>query len=190
MREWFVSELQEALGTSTHDVQMILNYLVSRGDVNTTKVGMLGEGSGGAIAILAAAADSRIGFVDALNPWGDWPNWLKESPVVPEKERATYLKPEFLEKVALLDPVKYLPHLSPGKIRIEQVADDPITPKNVQVKIIASAPSSTNIVKYADVRTQVHVWMTQNWWLKDQLQPSSTPPTTAQVSPGTKAPEY
>lgn len=186
MREWFVSELQESLGTSAHDVQMVINYLASRGDVDTAKVGMLGENSGGAIAILAAAADSRIAFVDAINPWGDWPDWLKESLVVPEDERPAYLKPAFLQEVAMLDPVKYLPQFSPGRIRIEQTAGDPMTPKDVQAKIAASASSPGDVVQYPDVRAQIHVWMTQNWWLKERLQPSPVPPTTAQVNPGDK----
>ncbi|WP_263359889.1 hypothetical protein [Acidicapsa ligni] len=166
MREWFVSELQESLGTSTHDVQMIIDYLASHGDVDTTKVGVLGEGSGGVIAILAADADSRIAFVDAINPSGDCPDWLKESGVVPEKERAEYLKPEFLQRVPMLDLVKYLPHFSSGRIRIEQVAGEPITPKDVQAKIAASAPSLSLVVQYEDMRTQVQAWTAQEWWLK------------------------
>src|ERR1700733_12071951 len=60
MKEWFVSELQEALATSTHDVQMILNFLEKRGDIDATQVAMYGQGSGGTIAILAAAVDPRI----------------------------------------------------------------------------------------------------------------------------------
>ncbi len=54
MKEWFVSELQESLVESTHDVQMIINYLSTRGDLDMDRVGMFGQGSGGAIAILAA----------------------------------------------------------------------------------------------------------------------------------------
>jgi hypothetical protein len=175
MREWFVSELQEALGTSTHDVQMILDYLASRGDIDASKVGMLGEGSGGAIAILAAAADPRIGFVDAINPWGDWPDWLKQSSVVPDKERPAYLEPEFLQKVAMLDPLKYLPHFSPERIRIEEVTSDPMTPSGVQAKYTASAPSPGRVVRYPDVHAQIQAWTTQYWWLKEQLQPHPTP---------------
>ncbi len=30
MREWFISELQECLATSAHDVQMVLDYLATR----------------------------------------------------------------------------------------------------------------------------------------------------------------
>jgi len=180
MREWFVSELQESLGSSVHDVQMVLNYLAVRRDVDTNKVGMLGEGSGGTIGILAATADSRIAFVDAINPWGDWPHWLKESPVVPEKERADYLKPEFFSKVAMLDPIVYLPRLEPGKIRVEQAAGDPVTPKSVRAKF-AEIASAVSVIRYADASAQVAAWTRQNWWLKEQLRPSIALPTTAEA---------
>jgi len=30
MKEWFVSEMQESVGSTVHDVQMILNYLETR----------------------------------------------------------------------------------------------------------------------------------------------------------------
>ncbi len=52
LREWFVSELQEALAESTHDVQMVLNYLETRKDLDMSRVGMYGQGSGGAIGLI------------------------------------------------------------------------------------------------------------------------------------------
>src|SRR5215469_9116909 len=85
---WFVSELPEALATTVHDVQMILNYLDSRGDLDMSHAGILGQGSGGAIAILAAAADQRLKAIDLLDPWGDWPDWLGTASIVPPEERA------------------------------------------------------------------------------------------------------
>jgi len=72
LKQWFVSELQEALSTSTHDVQMLLNYLEARKDLDMNHVGMYGQGSGGAIAILAATTDLRITALDVTDPWGDW----------------------------------------------------------------------------------------------------------------------
>jgi len=36
MKQWFVSELQESLATSTHDVQMILNYAQARKDLDAS----------------------------------------------------------------------------------------------------------------------------------------------------------
>ena len=104
MKEWFVSELQEALGSSVHDVQMILNYLATRGDLDMSRIGMFGVGSGGTIAILAAAADPRIKTIDVIDPWGDWPDWMAKSSLIPEVERPRYLTPEFLKKVAASGP--------------------------------------------------------------------------------------
>src|ERR1700722_19067443 len=57
MKQWFLSELQECLASSAHDVQMVLNYLDSRGDLDMNQVGMFTQGSGASIAILAAAVD-------------------------------------------------------------------------------------------------------------------------------------
>ena len=117
MKQWFVSELQESIGSTVHDAKLILDYLAQRGDIDMDRIGMFGEGSGGTIAILAAAADPRIKAVDALEPWGDWPDFLaKSSRVQDDPERAEYVKLEFLKKVAPLDPVKWLPDL---KIPIE-----------------------------------------------------------------------
>lgn len=115
MREWFVSELQESLATSAHDVQMVLNYLATRTDLDMTRVGMFTQGSGATIGVLAAAVDPRIRVLDALDFWGDWPTWMANSPFVPEEERADYIKPEFLKKVAALDPVEWLPQNSTHK---------------------------------------------------------------------------
>src|SRR5216684_3871874 len=98
MKEWFLSELQESLATSAHDVQMILNFLAARGDLDMTRVGMFGQGSGATIAILASAVDPRIKVLDVLDPWGDWPTWMATSEFPPKDERPDYVKPEFLKK--------------------------------------------------------------------------------------------
>ncbi len=142
MTQWFVSELQEALATSTHDVQMVLNYLESRGDLDVHRVDMFGQGSGGAVAILAAAADPRIAVLDLMDPWADWPDWLKYSAQVPEAERASYLSPDFLQRVSGLDPLNYLPQLKGRTVRIQQVLADPVTPATVRDKIAAAAPEA------------------------------------------------
>ena len=98
MREWFVSDLQECLAESAHDVQMVLDYLQTRGDLDMNRVGMYAQGSGASIGILASAVDPRIKVLDTIDPWGDWPTWMKTSPFVPEDERAKYVTPEFLRK--------------------------------------------------------------------------------------------
>jgi hypothetical protein len=84
MREWFVSQMSEALAKSVRDVQMILRYLSERNDLDMSRVGIFAQGSGATIAILAAAVEPQIRAVDALQPWGDWPTWLAKSSLIPE----------------------------------------------------------------------------------------------------------
>jgi len=88
-REWFLSELQENLAKTAHDVQMVLDYLESRSDLDMSRVGMFGQGSGASIAILASAADPRIKVLDVLDPWGDWPTWITTSPLYPTMSQTT-----------------------------------------------------------------------------------------------------
>jgi len=176
MKQWFVSELQEALGSSVHDVQMILNYLSTRGDLDMSKLGMFGVGSGGTIAILAAAADPRIKTIDLIDPWGDWPDWLAKSSLIPEPERSNYLKPGFLKKVAPLDPLEWLPRLKSQRIRLQQVLDDSATPSVVQERIKAAALGGARIVAF-DTTQQFSSAVSGEkivQWIKDQLQPGSS----------------
>jgi len=180
MKEWFVSELQEALGSSVHDVQMILNYLSTRDDLDMSRVGMFGVGSGGAIAILAAAADPRIKTIDLIDPWGDWPEWLAKSSLIPEAERPNYLKPDFLKKVAPLDPVEWLPRLKSQRVRIQQVLDDSVTPRTAQERIKAAAPATAQIVAF-DTTEQFSGAVSGDkvvQWVKDQLRASPLQPAT------------
>jgi len=148
MREWFISELQECLATSAHDVQMVLNYLTTRNDLDMTRVGMFAQGSGASIAILASAADSRIKVLDLLDPWGDWPTWMASSPFVPENERTEYGKPEFLQKAAALDPVDWLPRVRAKTVRLQDALFESTTPRTSKEKLRAAAPSRTTVLIY------------------------------------------
>jgi pimeloyl-ACP methyl ester carboxylesterase len=176
LKEWFVSELQEALATSTHDVQMALNYMETRGDLDLKHVGVVGQGSGGAIAVLAATADPRISALDLMDPWGDWPDWLKGSKQIPEEERAAYLKPEFLQQVSGLDPVVYLPQLKGKAIRIQQVLADTITPNAAKEKIAKAAPAPDEVMRYPDIAAEAKALGTNGIvkWLGEQLGSENT----------------
>ena len=148
MKEWFVSELQESLGTSAHDVQMVLNYLAARGDLDMDRVGMFAQGSGASIAILASAVDPRIKVLEAMDPWGNWPIWMATSPFVPADERADYTKPEFLKKAATLDPVDWLPKIQAKKFRLDNELFDTVTPPAAREKLRSAAPSGTTVELY------------------------------------------
>ncbi len=150
MKQWFVSELQESLGASVHDVQMILNYLTTRGDLDMNRVGMFGQGSGGTIALLAAAVDPQIKAVDVMDPWGDWPDWVAKSPQIPDTERPDYLKPAFLAQVAPLDPVAWLPKLNDRPVRLQELLFNPASPEAARKKLEAALPANATSIEYRD----------------------------------------
>jgi hypothetical protein len=172
LRQWFVSELQESLGSTVHDVHFILDYLTQRGDLDMDRVGMFGQSSGGTIALLSAAADPRIKAVDALDPWGDWPVWLAKSPIVGEDPSQTkFTNAAFLKKVAPLDPVKWLPTLKSTRVRIQFVKDAGSTPLLCNAAMKRAAPKGADVVEFdhiaalgaAEGRGRLFDW------LKDQL---------------------
>lgn len=152
MKQWFVSDLQHSLVGTAHDVQMVLNYLQGRGDFDTSRIGVFGEGSGGTIALLAASVDSRIKAVDMLNPWGDWPSWLSSSRIVPSAERPSYLTPLFLNSIAPFDPVVVLPKLTGTALRLQQnLWDSRYTPAVARDHIAAALPATAKLSQYTDV---------------------------------------
>lgn len=148
MREWFISELQESLATSAHDVQLVLDYLATRGDLDMTRVGMFTQGSGATIGILASAVDPRIKVLDTVDPWGAWPIWFASSPFPPQDERPQYLTVEFLRKVAALEPLDWLPKIQATKFRLQDAVFDPNTPKAAKEKLRAAVPAATTLVIY------------------------------------------
>ncbi|MGA2739362.1 MAG: alpha/beta hydrolase [Bryobacteraceae bacterium] len=173
MKEWFVSDLPEAMSNSVEDVHMMLNYLATRTDVDVTRAGMFGEGSGAAITILAAAADPRIKALDLVDPWGDWPDWLAKSNLVPEAERADYLKPEFLKNAAPLDPVRWFGQVS-VPIRLQFLSDPAVTPQAARDRIAAAAPKQTAIIPHLEAAAQYKAARLKFFdWIKDQLRPDS-----------------
>ncbi len=186
MNASFISELQEGLGTTAHDVQMILNYLDQRGDIDMSHIGMFGEGSGASIAVLAASVDPRITTLDLLNLWGDWPDWLKESPIVPQEERASYLTPEFLKKVAKLDPVLYLPQLESPKVRIEYILDDQNMPASARETLLNAAPKDADVLRYQDESEHIAEWHVSglSGRIKSKLKPDWIEPPIDQPPSG------
>jgi acetyl esterase/lipase len=154
-------------------VQMVLNYLADRADVDMGNVGVFGVGAGGTIAVMSASVDSRIRAIDLLDPWGDWPVWMQKSAVIPDEERPAYVKPEFLKKVADFDPVKLLPGLKTRRIRLNHLNDDfPSTPEEAKKQMEAALPPTaehrrfeTSIAFYSEVASGGRVFD----WLKLQI---------------------
>jgi hypothetical protein len=173
--QWLVSQLTESLGTTVHDVQMVLNYLGRRKDLDMNRVGMWGDGAGATVAIVSSAVDARIKALDLLDPWADWPNWLAKSTLVPEKERQKYLQADFLEGVGNFEPIKYLPFVKAEHVRLQHIDGITVTPAIVREHLEAVTPASATIVHYASSENfykEVGAKGNAFDWLQTQLGPS------------------
>ncbi|MFZ1915954.1 MAG: alpha/beta hydrolase [Terriglobales bacterium] len=185
MKKWFVSELQRCLAVSAHDVQMVLDYLASRGDLDMDRVGVFSQLSGASIGILASAADPRIKVLDALDPWGDWPMWMATSPFVPKEERPDYLKPEFLSKVALLEPIDWMPKVQAKKFRLLQRSYELETPTASKEKLQKAAPPGA-IVEFCKNQVEFAYVVGEDGrkgvdWIKGQLRSLPAPTAASTV---------
>jgi len=148
MRKWFVSELQQCLAVSAHDVQMVLDFLATRGDLDMDRIGVYAQWSGATIGILTSAVDPRIKVLDTLDPWGDWPTWMATSPFVPENERPDYVKPEFLAKLSTLEPLHWIPKIQAKKFRLRQRGFETETPDASKDKLRAAVPPGASVAFY------------------------------------------
>jgi hypothetical protein len=90
---------------------------------------------------------------------------------IPEDERADYLKPEFIKKVAGLDPIDYIAQLRVKAVRIQQIKDDPVTPASSKNKVAAATPAPDVVVWYQDEEAHVAVWRTEglSGWIRKQF---------------------
>ena len=187
MRMWFVSELHDSIVKTVHDVQMIANYAASRSDLDGSRIGIFGQGAGATIAGLAATVDSRIQAVDLLDPWGDWPDWIAKSKLVPDDERPGYQRHEFLKPLEPLDPVQWLPQLAGRSLKLDDALYETTTPAEAKAKIEAALPTASHLVRYpsqADFEKNALTDGKLLVWIQEQLLAEHAGnSTTADASP-------
>jgi hypothetical protein len=105
-----------------------------------------------------------------VDPWGDWPDWLATSSLVPDEERGDYLKPDFLKRVAPLDPVQWFSRVT-ATVRLQYLSEPSVTPWIVRERIAAAAPPHTKVMAHHEAVAQYRAAsrMTFFDWIKDQL---------------------
>ena len=118
-----------------------------------------------------------------LDPWGDWPAWIATSPFVPEDERANYVKPEFLNKAAALEPLQWMPKIQARKFRLQENLFETDTPTNIKEKLRAAVPAGTTIVLYKDLHEFAAAFpkSTNLGWMEEQLK--NLPPPAPAAAP-------
>lgn len=189
MKEWFVSEMPTAITESVHDVQMVLQYLSQRGDLDLDHTGIFGTGSGATTALLASTVEPRIRAIDALQPWGDWPTWLAKSSLIPEAERATYLQPTFLAAMVPLEPFARANRIQAKSLRVQLVMDDAVTPAAAVRRMKAELPAFAEVVEYDTKHRQYEALGGGHAfdWIKQQLSIPGSGGINAQVTEAPKA---
>jgi hypothetical protein len=96
-----------------------------------------------------------------------------QSTLVPDDERADYLKPEFLKKVAPLDPVVWFAKVK-VPVRLQYLSDPLVTPQIVRERIAAAAPPQTKVISYKDAVAQYKAAKLNLFdWIKGQLRPAA-----------------
>jgi hypothetical protein len=172
-KEWFISELREALVESAHDVQMILNHLSEHENFDMDRVAMFGQGSGATIAILASSVDPRIRILQLVTPWGDWPEWFPRASIVPNEERPKYLESRYLASIATLDPIHAFPKVKAKQILLQNLRADAVTPAICEPRIEKAAPARAQIDQFGDGRAYASEYGGGKLfdWMKSQLQP-------------------
>lgn len=171
-KETFVSELPEAVVKTAHDVQLLLDYLATRPDLDMTRAGIFGQGSGGTIALLSASVEPRLKAIDVIDPWGDWPDWFQTSPVIPDSERAHFVDPTFLKPLAIVDPISILPALNPQTVRLQQTTLNPSTPLVAREALHRALPAGAAYTLYQgeeDYRARAMKDTKILDWLKSKL---------------------
>ncbi|HKM67306.1 MAG TPA: hypothetical protein VJX70_09085 [Candidatus Acidoferrum sp.] len=183
-REKFLIQFPQNLLRAAHDIQLVLNYLATRGDLNLAAVGMYAAGSGGSAGILASAADSRIKVLDVFGPWGAWPEFFANSSIIPLGKRDTFLKPEYLQSLAKFDPVAWFPKCRARSVRIQDVRQQDLVPGGAQQKIEDAAPDFAEVNQFEDSRVLLEMQGAGRvfGWTQAQLRPDAKPQTVAEKS--------
>lgn len=173
-KETFATELPETLAESVHDVQLMLDYLDTRKDLDHSRYGIFGQGSGGTIALLSASVEERLKAVDVIDPWGDWPVFLRSSPVLLETERGPLLAPKSLGALAPLEPVAAIKQLRNRTLRLQQSTMNLSTPESAAQAIHDSLPSTATYVRYTseeDYRERAMREARILNWMQEKLAP-------------------
>ena len=73
---------------------------------------------------------------------------MASSPFVPEDERREYVKPEFLKKAALMEPITWLPKVQAKSFRLQDAWFESNTPMPCKDKLRTAVPHGATVLIY------------------------------------------
>ena len=148
MKEWFVSKLDMCMDDTVEDVRQIVRYIKSLPDLDATRIGMLGVGSGGSVALMAAAHEPAIRVVQVLNPWGNWPEWIAKCKEVIPADKPKFLTKKYLASVAKFEPTEEVKKLGRTQVTFITVESEKNFPNAVRDKFFANLPKNVTVKRF------------------------------------------
>lgn len=148
--------MRDAWVQSVIDVRRVVDYLHSRPDIDTSKIGYLGFSQGGMIGSVAAGVENRInafclavpggGFVDIIKHIDQYPVLKAHWPIQTTPDVMTRIE----EICNVTDPIHFIGRIGPRPLLIIVAKYDEIIPPEASTALIKAA--------HADEATQVKRW--------------------------------
>lgn len=125
------------------DAQRVIDYLVSRGDIQRDKIGWLGSSSTGIPGLSVVTQGPRLAAIVAFVSTGAYRQWFDTW--VPNKlwrdEKSTKLWPETEDLLKKYDPIDHVNNMYPTAVLMVSGGDDKVVdPKTAQAFVRAARP--------------------------------------------------
>ncbi len=137
------------------DVRRGIDYLATRPDINTKRLGLAGVSLGAAIGAVTSGVEPRIKAVVLISGGGDWGLILKtlssRSAVVGGRDTSAFKKIDFAALNVLLapeDPLTFAPHIAPRPLLMLGGRQDTTIVPQAQSELYDAAKQPKQIVWY------------------------------------------
>lgn len=147
------------------EIRRALDVLMLQPNVDKTRVALVGHDFGAMYGALAAAADPRVTAFVYMAGTSSFTDWFL---FAPKREGAE--KEAFVAKLAPLDPIKYLPRISPRPILLQFGSKDHFV-KNDAANAMADAVTGPKTVKTYDFEHELtyQARLDRLAWLREQF---------------------
>jgi cephalosporin-C deacetylase-like acetyl esterase len=171
---------REALIQTVIDLRRGIDFLETRDDVDTRRIGYVGFSMGAILGTLTAAVEPRIDTCVLVVGGGDWPLLAAESrlPEAAEIRKSKVLETE--EGRALMEdvePLNFAPHIAPRPTLMLNGTKDTIVPKACADKLYEALKEPKKIVWYKQGHnlTDSRIPFEVNKWLAETLKADFDP---------------
>lgn len=148
-------ELATTVSQTAMDVRRGLDYLATRPDINSKRIGLAGVSLGAIIGTVTSGVEPRIKAAVLISGGGDWGLILKtlsaRSATVGGRDTSAFKKIDFAALTTLLapeDPLTFAPHIAPRPLLMLGGRQDTTIIPQAQTELFDAARQPKQIVWY------------------------------------------